>query len=385
MRNKTNIKLGMIFSETGSYAALGQSMRAGAMLAIDEINANDEARYTLEPIAIDPGGETAAYAEATRELISNYDITHVFGCYTSASRKEVLPVIEKYDALLWYPSHYEGFETSDNVVYTGASPNQHILPLARHLISNHGKRGWFVGSNYIWAWENNRILREALSSVEGEVVGERYFAIGDTDFGELPATIVADQPDFVFVTLIGDSCYRFIRELRRHAEAAGIDQSTMMPIASCSLSEAELPLLGADAAGHLSSSVYFSSVDTPENHWFTERWNAQFSHLGRASADAEASFVAIHLLANALERAADTSLEAVRDAVRGIELVAPQGPVAVNQENLHCAMRPRIGRSTHDYDFEIIHEARQLVQPDPYLVWVDPLPEPESDYLRVVK
>lgn len=385
MQSKTNIKLGMIFSETGSYAALGQSMRAGAMLAIDEINANDNARYTLEPIAIDPGGITAAYAEAARELISNYDITHVFGCYTSASRKEVLPVIEKYDALLWYPSHYEGFETSDNVIYTGASPNQHILPLARHLIANHGKKGWFVGSNYIWAWENNRILREALSSVGGEVVGERYFPIGDTDFAGLPEAIVADQPDFVFVTLIGDSCYRFIQELRRQADAAGIDQPSVMPVASCSLSEAELPLLGDDAAGHLSSSVYFSSIDTPQNQHFTGLWNQQFSHLGRASADAEASFVAIHLLANALEKAADTSLEAVRDAVRGIEFLAPQGPVTVNQENLHCAMRPRIGRSTQACDFQIIHEARDLVQPDPYLVWVDPMSEPENDYLRVVK
>lgn len=262
---KENIKVGWLFSETGSYGALGRSMRAGASLAVDEINANPVYAFQIEPVLVDPGGETARYAEAARELMSNYGITHICGCYTSSSRKEILPVTEKHDALLWYPSHYEGFETSENVIYTGASPNQHILPLARYLINHHGSRGWCVGSNYVWAWENNRILRDSLTSAGGEVIGERYFPIGDADFGSLPEQIVKDAPDFVFVTLIGNSCYQFIEKLRKAAVRAGIDQPAVMPIASCSLSEAELPFLGDNASGHLCSSVYFSTVDTPEN------------------------------------------------------------------------------------------------------------------------
>lgn len=145
--NRATLKVGVLFSTTGSYGCVGTTMRAAADLAISEINADPSAPVTLDAVAIDPGGVTAAYVDAARTLLVDLGLTHVFGCYTSSSRKEVLPSFEKNDAMLWYPSHYEGFETSDNVVYTGAAPNQHIVPLARHLLSRHGNRAWFVGSN----------------------------------------------------------------------------------------------------------------------------------------------------------------------------------------------------------------------------------------------
>ena len=388
MKNAT-LEIGIVVSTTGSYAAIGQSICAGAELALDEINADPNAPVNLKPVICDPGGVSSAYAGAVDSLLAEQGLTHVLGCYTSSSRKEVLPLFEKHDALLWYPSHYEGFETSDNVIYTGAAPNQHIIPLARYLMANHGKRGWFVGSNYVWAWENNRILREALIAANGGVIGERYFPVGETDLGPLVAQIVADRPDFVFNTLIGESCYEFLRQFRASAQALGIDQPATMPVASCSLSEAELPLIGAEAgSGHLSSSVYFSTVKSFENNRFTAEWDRRFASLGRACADGEAAYVAVHLLAKAVATAGSTALVDVRAAARGLQFAAPQGLVTVDPDNLHCRMRPRIGRSTVNGSFDIIYEEHGPVWPDPYLVWASAEQKkvkPGADYLRVVK
>lgn len=369
--NKAPLELGIVASTSGSYSAVGQSMSAGAALAIAEVNANTDAPIWLDPVFIDPGGMTSAYVDAVETLLVTRGLTHVLGLYTSSSRKEVLPQFEKSDALLWYPSHYEGFETSANVIYTGAAPNQHIIPLARHLLAHFGNRGWFVGSNYVWAWENNRILREALMEAGGAVVGERYFAVGETNLGALAEQILCDRPDFVFTTLIGDSSYAFFRLLRAAAEAAGLDQPTVMPIASCSLSEAELPLIGTAAAGHLSSSVYFSTIRSPENKRFTAAWDRRYAHLGCASADAEAAYNAVHLLVRAVDKAGSVAFADVRAAARGLQFAAPQGLVTVDPDNLHCCMRPRIGRSTSSGTFDILHEERGPVRPDPYLVWAE--------------
>lgn len=385
---KIDLNIGILFSTSGSYRAVGDSMRAGAKLAISEINDDPRSLAKLVPVLIDPGGDTASYVTAAKKMLCEQKITHVFGCYTSSSRKEVLPFFEKHDGLLWYPSHYEGFETSENVIYTGAAPNQHILPLSNHLLEHHGNRGWFVGSNYVWAWENNRILRERLMEVGGAVVGERYFPVGETDMGSLARQIVSDRPDFVFTTLIGKSGYAFFQALREAAGSAGLDQPKDMPVASCSLSEAELPDIGSAAAGHLSSSVYFSTIVSPENERFVSEWNRNFADLGQACADAEATYNAVHLLSQAVTRAGSGSFAAVREAVKSAVFNAPQGMVTVNPDNLHCAMRPRIGRSRSDGTFEILHSEKEQVQPDPYLVWSNQANQSAKlcrNHLRVVQ
>ncbi|MGS4948102.1 transporter substrate-binding domain-containing protein [Meridianimarinicoccus sp. RP-17] len=384
---KPKLDIGLVVSTTGSYGAIGQCICAGAELAMAEVNADPDGPFHLRAIRRDPAGVPASYAASVDELLTGLGLTHVLGCYTSSSRKEVLPLFEKHDALLWYPSHYEGFETSDNVIYTGAAPNQHVIPLARYLLANHGKRGWFVGSNYVWAWENNRILREALMVAGGTVLGERYFPVGETELGALAQQIVEDRPDFVFTTLIGDSCYEFLRLLRAAAIAEGLDQPGCMPVASCSLSEAELPLIGLASTGHLSSSVYFSTIVSPENARFTAQWDSRYGHLGRACADGEAAYVAVHLLAMAVAKAGSTALSDVRAAARGLRFAAPQGIVTVDPDNLHCTMRPRIGRSSEAGIFDIVFEERGPVRPDPYLVWANATAEDARlgpDHLRRV-
>jgi branched-chain amino acid transport system substrate-binding protein len=381
-------RIGLIFSETGSYSALGRAMHAGARLAIEEVNADPKLSIRLEPVMRDPGGDIAAYYGAVMDLLGAEKITHVVGCYTSSSRKEVLPLFEKHDGLLWYPSHYEGFETSDNVIYVGASPNQHVIPLLRYLLRWHGSRVWCVGSNYIWAWENNRIVREALGRMGIDVMAERYCRVGETDLQELVAQIVNDRPDVVFCTLIGESLYRFLDLFRAAATAAGIDQARDMPVASCSLSEAELPAIATARSGHLSASVYFSTIETPANARFCAKWQERFGYLGAACADAEAGYNAVHLLANAIHKAGSAELTPVRDAARGMTFDAPQGPITLDTRNLHCAMRPRIGLSQDDGTFRILYEEAANVRPDPFLVWTEPLTAkdvPAPLRLRVVR
>lgn len=382
---RLELSVGLLFSRSGSYQAVSVAMYAGASLAIDEINARPDAGVKITPVAMDPAGQLMGYIEGARSLLQDHGLSHVIGCYTSSSRKEVLPLFEKSDALLWYPSHYEGFETSDNVVYCGAAPSQHIVPLTRHLLRNFGSRGWMVGSNYIWAWENNRILRESINAAGGSVLGERYFPVGETDLADVVQQIVADRPDFVFTTLIGQSSFVFLNMLRAATKAAGIDQPGEMPAASCSLSEAELPLIGDAASGHLSSSVYFSTIASPENRQFSEKWTARFGHLGQPSADAESAYVAVHLLARAAARAGSGGFEAVREAVRGLTFDAPQGRVTVDPENLHCWMRPRIGRSRADGTFDILMEHPVAVRPDPYLTWANEVDDSYGPDIRLIQ
>src|SRR5205823_1322239 len=217
---------------TGPYAIIGQAMLNGALLAIEEINASDEFPFVLETVAKDPAGQNSAYASLAKSMLTRDRLTHVVGCYTSSSRKDVLPYFEKYDGLLWYPSHYEGFESSENIVYTGASPNQHIVPLTEFLLKHYGNAAYLVGSNYIWAWENNKIMREALVGAGGTVIAERYVPVDETDHDAIVAQILECRPDFIFNTLIGESAYAFFRALRAEAMRAGIDQIGSMPVAS---------------------------------------------------------------------------------------------------------------------------------------------------------
>ena len=368
---KALYKIGVLFSHSGPYGVVSRSMFNGAMLAFDEIA--EACPFQLTPVIADPAGSFERYASLSLELLGKHGVRHVVGCYTSSSRKDVIPLFEKSDALLWYPSHYEGFETSSNVVYTGAAPNQHIIPLIEFLLANLGKRAFCVGSNYIWAWENNRILREALSAAGGKVLSERYTAVGDTDFSKTIAAILEEKPDFVFNTLIGTSAYRFFQAFRAACQERGIDQPSEIPVVSCSLSEPELAEIGRHAMdGHISSSVYFSSIKSPANSRFAAAYRARWPNSAAASADAEASYVAVKLLAAAIAAAGSDDVDAIRKALPALTVDAPQGKVSIDGATNHAYLTPRIGRSTASGQFDILWEADDPVQPDPYLVKTTP-------------
>jgi ABC-type branched-subunit amino acid transport system substrate-binding protein len=383
---RKQFRIGVMFSTTGSYSVVARSMLNGALLAFREI---DEAggAISLQPIVVNPSGDLARYRALSLELLGS-GIRHVVGCYTSSSRKEVIPCFEKFDGLLWYPSHYEGFESSDNVIYTGAAPNQHVLPLVNYLASKVGTRAFCVGSNYIWAWENNRIFREALTALGGTVIAERYLSVGDTEFDQAIAAILDQRPNFVFNNLIGTSAYAFFRAFRSACRARGIDQAAEIPVASCTLSEPELAEIGDDAVdGHLSSSVYFSSLGSPENAAFIRAYSENFPMGPATSADAEASYIAVKLLASALVKAGIDDARTVRQAVANQRLLAPQGEVRIDPQTFHAWLTPRIGCSAINGQFDVLLEARQPIAPDPYLVQSSPrfATAMRSPLLRVVQ
>ncbi len=347
-------------------------MLNGALLAIDEVNRNPTYGFSLEPHFVDPGARLDAYRGACERLLKQDRIRHVIGCYTSSSRKEVIPCVEKYDGLLWYPSHYEGFETSDNVVYSGAAPNQHIIPLAAFLIRSYGKRAYCIGSNYIWAWENNRILREVLTANGGDVVSEKYVPVGGLDIEHLIKDIVRERPDFIFSTLIGDSRYAFVRAFLDHGKRDPAFRADRLPITDCSLSEPELVRIGPIVdQGLIASSVYFQSIESDCNRRFIASYQGRYGERSVTSADAEASYVSVLLLAKSIDKAGTTAIDAVRRAAMGSGIDAPQGRVTIDADNAHCYLTPRLAWARNDHQFEIFEEAPAPVKPDPYLVWLD--------------
>lgn len=343
-------------------------MLNGALLALEEVNADPASGILLQPQIADPSGKLAQYSLFCNELIQS-GARHIVGCYTSSSRKELIPIVEKRDALLWYPSHYEGFESSSNVIYTGAVPNQHIVPLIDYVLLKRNRRVFCVGSNYIWAWENNRVLREVLLPHGGSILAERYFPVGEHDFSQVIEVILAARPNFIFNTLIGSSAYQFFSQFRSACQSRGIDQAQVMPLLSCSLSEPELVEIASEARdGHISSSVYFSSIESAENRCFTEAYCRRFPNGPAVSADAEASYIAVHLLALALAAAGTDDINAVAEAASRQVLRAPQGEVRIDGRTMHAYLTPRLGRSRADGSFDILREAAAPVQPDPYLI-----------------
>lgn len=364
--------IGLLYSTTGTYAAIGRDALDGALMALDEVNADPAFPFRLQALVENPGGVIDRYHGACESLIRDRGCRHVVGTITSLSRKEVLPIIEKHDALLWYMCPYEGFECSDNVVYTGACPNQHIVPLFHHVLPRYGTRGYLAGSNYIWGWETNRIARELIAACRGEVVAERYLPLGSEDVGRLVAEIAGKRPDFVLNNLIGPSSYAFFHAMR---ELAGRDPAfspDRCPIVSCNLTECELALIGDGAVGHLSSAIWFEGVPGDASRAFVTRARARLGAGRPLSAFLVGGYQAVRILAEALRETGTPDLCAVRPVVTGRVFDMPAGRVRIDPRTNHAELTPHLGRIAAGGRFEIIASAAGPVAPDPYLVHFDP-------------
>lgn len=324
------IPLGILFSTEGLYRKISRALLNGALLACREINEDVRSDVHFSPVIFDPKGELSLYAVGAQTLF-NQGVRHVIGCYTSSSRKEVIPLFEKTDALLWYPTHYEGFESSPNVIYNGAGPSHHLSPLIDFLYANVGRKAYCIGSNYVWGWESTRVFREGILRRGGEVVGERYYALYDTDAGISIDDIFETKPDFIYNTLIGDSAYTFYRAFRQACQDRGIDQVARFPIATCNLSEPELEEIGAGAAeGHISSSSYFSSIKCEENMRFVRAYRRAYPDNPLTCSEAEAAYSAVHLLAKSAAAAASVDVAAIKKQVPQQRFDAPSGQMSID-------------------------------------------------------
>jgi ABC-type branched-subunit amino acid transport system substrate-binding protein len=360
-------RFGVLFSRTGFMSVIESTQFQGTLLAVEEINASGGVNgRELVPIMYDPGSDSVACGHFAKRLMIEDDVSTIFGCYTSSSRKAVLPVVERLNGLLWYPTLYEGFETSPNVIYTGAAPNQNSLALCRYLIDTYGSRFYFVGSDYIYPRESNRVMRELLKDSGGSVVGEQYLGLRARrqDFLPVIQDIRRTQPDVIFSTVVGEgTTYLY----QTYAEA-GLD-SRRMPIASLTTTEAEIAAMGADVGvGHITAAPYFQGVAGEANTSFVARYKKRFGDDASTNMCVESSYFQLHLFAQALQQADTLDTEILRSMVLGTSFDAPQGAVTIDPVSGHADLWTRIGRANRHGQFDILNESQAAVHADPFLI-----------------
>jgi branched-chain amino acid transport system substrate-binding protein len=363
MPSRDDIAVGVIFSKSGAYADIGRSALEGTLAAIDEVNRAGRHPFLLRAAVRDPEGDSTRYAIAARELIRDEGCRHIIGTITSSSRKEVLPVIERADALLWYAFPYEGYEASDHVLYLGATANQHIVPLFDYVLPRLGAAPFLVGSNYIWGWEINRIARELVAAAGGEPSGEAYLPLGETDVGALIAGIVEERPDFVLSNLVGSSGHAFIRayaELGRRDPAFAPERR---PVVSCNLTEIDIDVVGRDATGVITTALFLDG--TLEADAVLPDFTASSF---RPSECFVAPYAAVTVLADCIAAAGGDDPLAVREAAMAGVFPTPFGPVGFDAQTGHAFLRPYLGRVGDSGRIEVLHRSASPLPPDPYLV-----------------
>jgi urea transport system substrate-binding protein len=377
------IKVGILHSLSGTMAISETSLKDMALMTIDEINAaGGVLGRKLEPVVVDPASNWPLFAEKARELLTKDQVAVVFGCWTSVSRKSVLPVFEELDGLLFYPVQYEGEESSYNVFYTGAAPNQQAIPAVEYLMSDKGggaKRFVLLGTDYVYPRTTNKILRYFLKSkgVAEKDIMEEYTPFGHTDY----QTIVAQIKQFagggrtaVISTINGDSNVPFYKELGNQGVKA-----TEIPVIAFSVGEEELR--GIDTTplvGHLAAWNYFMSLDNPKNKAFRDQWAAYVKAKNLPDGDKrvtndpmEATYIGIKMWAQAVEQAGTTEVSAVRQAMTGQTLEAPSGFVArMDGKNHHLDKPVMIGEIRADGQFQVVWKTEGPVRAEPWSKYV---------------
>ncbi|TDL78106.1 hypothetical protein E2L08_12465 [Palleronia sediminis] len=366
------LRLGLIFSTSGSYAALGQSALAGALGAIEALA--EAGQVEIEPVIRDPGGDVARYEAQAAELLQD-GVRHILGAITSWSRKDMIPVLERGGGLLWYPCPYEGFECSDHVVYLGAAPNHHVVPATDWIVSQDLGRVYLVGSNYVWGWETLRLARERLQARGVEVVGERFVPLGSVAHAHVVDEIRALRPDCVIDSLIGPSNASFLNDL-----AAAIDAGARPRLVSFNQTEADLDALGPAADGLVSAGSFFEEEADPR----LLRAARDRAPNGRVSAFLASAYAAVELFAAASTKAGGDDPRAVFAALSAGPLPTAMGPIHVDPVMRHAGLAPRLAQAGQG-QFRIINRAASPVAADPYLTGDAVPPPPARAELRVVR
>jgi branched-chain amino acid transport system substrate-binding protein len=360
-------RVGVLFSQTGVTSAIERTQLNATLLAIEEINSSGGVLGRLiEPVMYDPASDPKKFRTFAERLFQVDRIRLLFACYMSSTRKAVLPVVEAHRGLLFYPTLYEGFEYSRHCIYTGAAPNQNSLQLARFLLSAYGNRFLFVGSNYIYPYETNRVMGDFVSQGKGKVLDEIYVPLypDPIDFEKVISRIKKTSPDVIFSTVVGSGT----AELYGAYRAAGFDP-TRMPIASLTTSEAEVAEMGAEAAeGHITAAPFFETLSSVAARRFVSSFKEKYGAEAPVTAGAEASYFQLHLAMRAVAKCGSDDPEQVLANLRDSEFDAPQGRVRIDPENNHTYLWPRIARLDRNGRFQAVWNPGVRVKPDPYCV-----------------
>ncbi len=357
------IKVGVLHSLTGTMAISETSVADATLLAIEEINKKGGVLgRPIEPIVVDGQSDWPTFAQEAERLIVQEKVSVIFGCWTSASRKTVKPVFERYNHLLFYPVQYEGLEQSPNIIYTGAGPNQQIIPAVKWTFDHLGKRVFLVASDYVFPRSANAIIKDQTAALRGEIVGEEYILLGSSEVKGVVQKIVRTRPDVIFNTINGDSNVAFFRELR----AAGITPA-VIPTLSFSIAEHEVRTLGAKLVqGDYAAWNYFQSISSPENKLFVESFKKRYGVHRVTNDPMEAGYFGVYLWAQAVETAKKTDPRIVRKMILNQSFAAPEGVVYVDEENQHTWKTVRIGKINASGQFDIVWSSEKPVRPVPY-------------------
>ncbi len=373
------IKVGILHSLSGTMAISETALKETALMTIDEINAQGGVMgKKLVPVVVDPASNWPLFAEKARQLISQDKVAVVFGCWTSVSRKSVLPVFKELNGLLFYPVQYEGEELEKNVFYTGAAPNQQAIPAVEYLMSADGggaKRFFLLGTDYVYPRTTNKILRAFLHAkgVQDKDIEEVYTPFGHSDYQTIVANIkafAAGGKTAVISTINGDSNVPFYKELGN----AGL-KATEVPVVAFSVGEEELR--GVDTkplVGHLAAWNYFMSVKNAENDAFVKKYKAWAVKQKLANAETavtndpmEATYVGIHMWKQAVEKAKSTATDKVIAAMGGQTFQAPSGFVLTMDKTNHHLHKPvYIGEIRADGQFNVVWKTKAPIRAQPW-------------------
>jgi urea transport system substrate-binding protein len=375
-RAEETIKVGVLHSLSGTMAISETSLKDVVLMAVEELNAaGGVLGKKVEAVVVDPASDWPLFNEKAKELITKEKVAVTFGCWTSVSRKSVLPTFEEYNALLFYPVQYEGEEQSLNVIYTGATPNQQLIPAAEYMMKEMGcTKFYLLGTDYVFPRTANKVLKAYLKSVgvADEDIIEEYTPFHHQDYQTIVAKIKkfgASGDACVLSTINGDSNVPFYKEFANQGLT-----SELCPIMAFSVAEDELRAMDVQPlVGHLAAWNYFQSIDTPENKVFVKAFKKYCADnnlpggMDRVTDDPiEAAYFGVKGWAMACEKAGSTDVDAVREAIYGLEFNAPGGAKKFHESNQHTYKPVLVGEIMADGQFKIVWETEGLVEPDSY-------------------
>ncbi len=359
------VTVGILHSVTGTMAISETGSVEAEKLAIDQINKSGGVLgRQIKFIQEDGASDWPTFAEKARKLLVNDKVASVFGCWTSASRKAVLPVFEQYDGILYYPTFYEGLEQSKNVFYEGQEATQQIIAGLNWIVKEKGAKSFYLlGSDYIWPRTSNKIARKHIENfLKLQVVGEEYFPLGSTEFNSVINKIKLKKPDVIYAIIVGGSNVAFYKQLR----AAGIDLVNKQNLLTISVTEDEiLGIGGENIVGAYAAMKYFQSLDNPTNKAFVKAFKDMWGQKSVIGDVTQAAYEGPWLWKLAVEKAGSFDTDKVIAASPGIELNAPEGTVRIH-ENHHLWSKTRIGRARADGQYDVIYETAELVEPNPF-------------------
>jgi len=356
------IRIGILHSLTGTMSASEKPVADATLLAIEEINAQGGLLgHRIEAVIADGKSDEEVFAREAERLISEEHVSVLFGCWTSASRKAVLPVIEAHNHLLFYPVQYEGMEQSENVIYTGAVPNQQILPTVNWAVRTFGPKLYLLGSDYLFPHAANWLIRKQAQLLQAEIVGEHYVTLGSSDMSALIADIRRTKPDTILNTVNGSSNIALFHALK----AAGIT-SKQVPVISFSLGAAGMQAIQADEmAGHYAAWSYFQSLPGEANERFTRAYHQKYGNLPITD-PMEAAWIGVNLWASAVRGARTWDPKIIHHSVLNQSMAAPEGVVSVDPVSHHLWKMARIGKINAGKQFDIVWTSARPLRPYPY-------------------